>query len=86
MHFKNKIDVNNFFYSIFIMGTFTNVKNISKYYVLQIVDNHQFFKNNLVIAPIQWFKKEEKSKKVCVYFPEPPFFKSAYSLSHLLKI
>ena len=58
------------------MATFASVQNISKYFVLQIVNNHIYFKTNLVIAPVEWFRKEPKSKKVYLRYPDPPFEES----------
>ena len=40
---------------------------------IQIASNHYYFKTNLVIAPVEWFRKELKSNKVYLRYPDPPF-------------
>ena len=50
---------------------FLNLPNISKFYVLKIINDDEFFKKNLVICPIEWFKKIKT--RVLVSFPKPPF-------------
>lgn len=68
---KSNINKNIFIQAIMSnTNKICNLPKVFNFYVIEIIDNNEYFKNNFVIVPVQWFVQVNKTIRVC--YPEPP--------------